>query len=66
MTFTRKEEWLHSLLRCLYNARGDQEISAIFDIVTDSDFQDKDEMGGEILDFLYLIRMEQAEDRLRR
>lgn len=65
MTFTRKEEWLHSLLRCLYNARGDQEILAIFDIVTDSDFQDKDEMGGEILDFLYLIRMEQAEEVIK-
>ena len=62
MTFTRKEEWLHLLLRCLYNARGEQEISDIFDMVMQSNIPGRDEMGGQILDFLYLIRIELAEE----
>ena len=62
MTFTRKEEWLHELLRCLYEARGEKEISDIFDIVTQSEIPGKEEMGGEILDFLYLIRIELSEE----
>ena len=65
MTLTRKEEWLHLLLRCLYNARGEQEISDIFDAVWQSDMPCKDEMGGEILDFLYLIHMELAEEVMK-
>ena len=59
--YSKEELWLHKFLECIYQERGESEISNLFDIVN-KHMQEETEMGGQILDFIYDKRRERAKE----